>query len=141
MKFTDIKDEAAIEALADIIEPAGAIFTDQEVILAYQSGNKLKSISLAIKNHKKEVMTILAALDGVPVENYHVNIMTLPAKLLEILNDKEVMSLFTYAEPMMGEKPLGSAGTIDEQEISKNSAELSQSSSMKDEEMKPIKSM
>lgn len=95
MKLSEIKGEQALDVLADLIEPASEIMTDKMVVATAKSGQKLRAIKLAIKNHKKAVIEILAALDGADVDNYEVNVLTLPAKLLEILNDPVVMSLFS----------------------------------------------
>lgn len=96
MKLSEYKDEAALELLADLIEPAAEIMADKELAKMLKEGKAgLKAVSYAIKNHKEAVMQILALLEGVPVEEYHCNVLTLPAKLLEILNDKELMQLFT----------------------------------------------
>lgn len=93
MKLSDIKDEKALDVLADIIEPANEIFSDEEVKEASEK-SKAKAISIAIKKHKKEVIAIMAALDDVPIENYHFNILTVPIKILSILNDPELEQLF-----------------------------------------------
>lgn len=98
MKLSEYKDEAALELLADLIEPASAIFADEEIKAAYEKKeSKAAMIGKAIKRHKPEVMRILAALDGVPVEEYHCNILTLPVKLLQILNDPDLTDFFSSA--------------------------------------------
>lgn len=98
MKLSDYKGEQALDILADLIEPAASIMADKEIVaLARAKAPPLKIIRPAIKNHKKEVIEILAILDGENPEGYadKVGILTLPGKLIEILNDPDVMSLFT----------------------------------------------
>ena len=95
MKLSEYRDEAALELLADISEPAIEIFADKQLIELIRARNTSKAISIAIKNHKKEVMAMLAALEGVPVEEYHCGVFTLPKKLLEILNDHELIAFFS----------------------------------------------
>lgn len=87
MKLSDYKNEDAIEVIADIIEPLSAIFTDDEI---KKEKNRMKAISKALKKYKKEVIQILARIDGVPVEKYECNALTLPIKVLEVMNDKEI---------------------------------------------------
>lgn len=41
-------------------------------------------------------MQIMATMDGVPVEEYKCNVFTLPVKILELLNDPDIVQLFTY---------------------------------------------
>ena len=94
MRLSDFKGEAALELLADLIEPAGEILSDKAVADAYRGKNKLKAVSIAIKNHKTAVMRIMATLDGVPVEEFKCNVFTLPIKLMEIMNDPELGLLF-----------------------------------------------
>ena len=95
MKLSEVKGEAAIDMLADLIEPAGEIMGDPNVADAYRNKSRLAAVKVAIKNHKKAVIEILAVLDGIPVEEYDPNMFSLPVKLLEILNDKELAQLFT----------------------------------------------
>ena len=95
MKLSEYQGEAALDLLADLIEPAGEIMSDKEIGEVFKK-NRFKSIGLAIKNHKKAVMQIMAVLDGVPVDEYKCNVFTLPAKILELLNDPDLIQLFTY---------------------------------------------
>ncbi len=99
MKVTDFKDEAALDLLAEIIEPASVIFSDDKVKAVLKEaqdkgGSRAKAVAEILKLHKKEIIEIMAALDGVPVKDFHCNILTLPKKLLEILNDEELMDFF-----------------------------------------------
>ena len=95
MKLSEYQGEAALDLLADLIEPAGEIMSDKEIGEVFKE-NRFKAIGLAIKNHKKSVMQILATMDGVSVDEYRCNVFTLPVKILEILNDQELVQLFTY---------------------------------------------
>ena len=96
MKLSDYEGERALDLLADLIEPATKIMADKQLaeILQNKEIPKVRALKVAIKNHKPEVVEILAVLDGVPVEDYKVNVFTLPKKLLEILNDPMVTELF-----------------------------------------------
>lgn len=94
MKLSDIKGEAALDALADLIEPAAEIMTDEQFVKCIRNNNRVKAVKLVLKNHKQAIITIMAVLDGKKPEEYEVNILTLPAKLLEVLNDPDVMNLF-----------------------------------------------
>ena len=95
MKLSEYQGEAALDILSDLIEPAGEIMSDKKIGEVFKK-NRFKAIGLAIKNHKKAVMQIMATIDGVPVEEYKCNVFTLPAKILELLNDSELIQLFTY---------------------------------------------
>ena len=95
MKLSAYQGEAALALLADLIEPAGEIMSDKEIGEVFKK-NRFKAIGLAIKNHKKAVIQIMATMDGVPVDEYKCNVFTLPVKILELLNDPDLVQLFTY---------------------------------------------
>lgn len=91
-KFSDYKNEDAIELIADIMEPLSVVFTDEEI---KNEKNRMKAIAKALRKYKKEVVEILARIDNVPVENFECNALTLPARLLEIMNDKDIQDFLT----------------------------------------------
>ena len=95
MKLSEYQGESALDILADMIEPAGEIMSDKEIGEVFKE-NRFKAIGMAIKNHKKAVMQIMAIMDGVPVDEYKCNVFTLPVKILELLNDPALIQLFTY---------------------------------------------
>ena len=81
-KISDYKDADALDLLADLMEPAVTIMADDDVRKAFETGSQISAVKVAIKSHKNEVMQILARLDETPVEEFHCNILTLPARLL-----------------------------------------------------------
>ena len=95
MKLSEYHGEAALDILAELIEPAGEIMSDKNLGEVFKE-NRFKAIGMAIKNHKKAVMQILATMDGVPVDEYKCNVFSLPVKILEILNDPDMIQLFQY---------------------------------------------
>lgn len=107
MKLSEYQGEAALDILAELIEPAGEIMSDKEIGEVFKK-NRFKAIGLAIKNHKKAVMQIMATMDGVPVDEYKCNVFTLPVKILELLNDSELIRLFTYQGQTGGANSSGS---------------------------------
>ena len=109
MKLSEYKNEEAIEKLADLLEPACDIFADEELVKLIRNGDKIKSISYALKNHSSKVLEILAIMDNIPVEQYECNIMTLPAKILEIFNDADLMGFFLSQLPKEGKNSSGNA--------------------------------
>lgn len=93
MKLSEIKGERSLDVLADIMEPIDEIMRDEAVRKA-AGESKLKGIALAIKNHKSAVVKIMATLDGEDPETYEYDFLTLPHKVLELLTDDAVQSLF-----------------------------------------------
>ena len=108
MKLSEYQGEAALDILADLIEPVGEIMSDKEIGEVFKK-NRFKGIGLAIKKHKKAVMKIMATMDGIPVEEYKCNVLTLPVKILELLNDPDLVQLFTYQGQTGDAKSSGSA--------------------------------
>lgn len=94
MKLSDYKNEEALDLLVDLFDPVMDILGDHSIRDMARSGNKKEAIKAAIKNHKKSVLQVLARVDGVPYEEYECSAITLPAKILDILNDKEMMDFF-----------------------------------------------
>lgn len=90
-------NEDRLELFADLIEPAADIFSDRNVAeLANNGVNRAKIASSLIKNHKAAVITILARLEGQEPENYVVpGPFALAGKILKLLNDPEIVELFT----------------------------------------------
>ena len=98
-KLSDYQGEEAIELMADIIEPMTTILGDEEVQKLAKAGVKApaKYIKPMLKGHPREVIEILARIEGEPYEEYSkkVNAFTLPVQLLAVINDPQVKSLFT----------------------------------------------
>lgn len=112
MKLSEIKNEQALDMLAELLVPVTEILADKEIKKKWKLGAKKNEIaSIAIKKHKTEVLNVLAILDGVPIDEYECNILTLPVKVLEILNDKDLTSFFASAVQMKDE---GLSGDVTE---------------------------
>lgn len=102
-KLSEIRGEDAIEVLAQIVEPAAEIMSDKEIVSAARGEKRIRLVSLMLKTHKTEVLQIMAALDGVDYEDEVAykqyvdsqNLLSLPKALLDIVNDKDLMDLFT----------------------------------------------
>lgn len=114
--LSEYKDEEALDLLADIIEPVSEIMGDKAVAENLRSNNKGKAIKLAIKNHKKSVIEVMAILEGVSVSEYHCNLLTLPLLLLKVLNDPELVSFFSSQAEIISQNTSGSATESTEDE-------------------------
>ena len=93
-KLSEIKGEDALDVLAEIIEPVSEIANDQVFIAYIRSGKKVPAIRLAIRDHKKAILTIMANLEGEDPKTYSPSLIKLPMLLLELLNDPELALLF-----------------------------------------------
>lgn len=111
-RLSDYKNEAAIDLLLEIMEPAAELMSDRDaVVLLYskEPGDRMKGVNQMIGGHKGAVIAILAALEGVPVDQYEFGFFTLPTRLLEVLNDKELLGFFMDQQMPNTEKPSSSA--------------------------------
>ena len=94
MKFDELKNEQAIEALADMFDPIVEIASDEKVKSAARSDNKIVMVKTILKNHARAVFELMAVSEGVPADEYECNMLTLPAKLMELFNRPEFGFLF-----------------------------------------------
>lgn len=109
MKISDFRNEDALDLLADLIEPAAHIFSDKQVEKAYRDGDRIGAIKHAIKDHKTDVIAIVAALDGTTPDKCDFDAITLLSKILEILSDQELVNFFGSQGRTEEKKPSGSA--------------------------------
>lgn len=96
MKITDFENEDAVELMADILEPAVEIISDKKIQKVFngEKYNKLETVKYLLKEHKKSIVEIMAAMQGVPVEEYRFNIITGTSQILDLLNDPELIRFF-----------------------------------------------
>lgn len=116
MKLSDFKGEEALDVLADIIEPLTMVLADVEIQeLAKSKPAPVKYVKPMLKNHKGEIIEVLARLNNKPVEEYkkEVTLITLPKELLDLINDPEVQSLF-HSQGQTVLTPLASSGSATE---------------------------
>ena len=108
-RLSDYKNEEALDLLVEILEPATEMMSDKDVISKlYNKDQRMEGVKQMISAHKGAVMHILAALDGVPVDQYECSFFTLPTRLIEILNDKELLGFF-MAQQMTDTEKLSSS--------------------------------
>lgn len=109
-KLSEFKNEEALDLLADILEPMSVIMTDDEVVDKLMSdGQRMEGAIMLIKNYKPEIIRILAAMDQEDPETYEFNIFTLPRRILEIVNDKELLAFFMEQQTETLKESFGSA--------------------------------
>lgn len=107
-KLSEYKNEEALDLLAEIIDPVALIFADKKFVENLQK-NKLSAIKYVLKEHSKSILEILASLDGVPVEEYECNVITLPITLMQVLNDEDLLDFFKSQGLKMEDESFGSA--------------------------------
>ena len=96
MKLSEIQGDAALEAIAELIDPVCEIVADDKVKVAFRT-NRILGAKTVLKTHKASLTKILAILDGESADTYKLSMLTAPVKLMEILTDPVMIDLFTSA--------------------------------------------
>ena len=94
MKLSEIKGEAALDAVADLIDPITDIAKDRILVGLIRLKNYPEAIKLSIKAHKKCVIQILAILNQQDPNTYEPSLVDLPRMLLDLINDPMLADLF-----------------------------------------------
>lgn len=94
-QISQIKDDDALDLLADLLEPVVEICSNEEFkkLIKSKKANRLKIAQLLLKNNKKEIMQILSILSD--EEEYHCNTISLLSDVVNLMNDEELISFFT----------------------------------------------
>ena len=94
-RLLDARGDEAIELLADLMDPVADIAADPQVVRCIETGQNVKAVKFALKDHAKAVREMLAACAGVPAEEYQKNVIEMATELLAIVNNPDVAQLFT----------------------------------------------
>ena len=109
MKLDEIKNEQAIELLADMFDPIMEIASDDKIVSAARSDNKVLMVKHMLKDHARSVFELMALSEGMSADEYECNVLTLPIKLLELFNRPEFSFLFQSQGQKVEETSFGSA--------------------------------
>jgi len=96
MRLSDFENEDALDLLADIIEPASEIMTDQKIVSIFRSGKPvIFAVAEILRNHKKSAIEIVAAMHRQSPDKVRFNAITLASDVLEIMNDPQLQQVFS----------------------------------------------
>lgn len=112
MKLTEMKNEQALDALEMLIDPVSEICTT-EFMNCLRSGNMAAAVKVALKQNKAALIRILAVMDCEDPDTYSVNMFQIIRKAIAMLNDPEVIGLFTSAPQTEDEEPSGDASAVE----------------------------
>ena len=95
-KLSEVKGEEALDVLAEILEPIVTIINDEEVKAGFET-NIAKSVSIALKKYKTEILQIFASINGKSVEETceEIDILSLPSYIVDVLSEPAIRRLFT----------------------------------------------
>lgn len=114
MKLSDIKGERVLDVIADIIDPVANIAEDDAAAALFRreklpEGVTAKkfltdrirnSVPVILRDHKADIIAILAAIGGVTPEEYaeSLNIPKLMTDFIELMTDDCFTTLFISAQ-------------------------------------------
>ena len=93
-KLSEYQDEEALDLLAEIIDPTVNIFGDEKVNYYIQNKVYLKAFQEAFRNHKEDLILMMSILEGVPREEYHFTLKTLPLLFIQVVSDPDLRAFF-----------------------------------------------
>ena len=97
MRFTELRDEQALTAVAELLEPLEEIVSDPAVRGLARGGQVtgLRVGAVILRRHPKAVMRVLGILRG--TGEYHCGAVQALHDMTELLADEEITGLFTCA--------------------------------------------
>lgn len=97
-KLQDVKGEEALDVLADVLEYAVELVRNEKVLAAINNNGfrDIETVKLLIKEGKREIIHIMAVIDGKPYDEFlkTLDLLTLPVMLYETFNDEALQSVF-----------------------------------------------
>ena len=97
MKLSEYKNEEAAEKLITLLDMAEPILKDKEVTDSMKN-SILAAAKTMLKNHNKEVIDILAYVDGIPRDKYSVSALGILKKTVKLLTENDTAEVFTSEE-------------------------------------------
>ena len=114
MRMSDVKGERTLDVIAELIDPitniaedeaAGELFRRRKLpegmtAKKFMLDRVRKSVPALLKNHKEDLITILASIEGVEREEYRgeLNLVKLFKDCTELLTDDAFGALFISAQ-------------------------------------------
>lgn len=114
MRLFDVKGDRVFDVVAEIITPVANIAEDEKAVAFFKRDKLPKGMTAKryllqrvkrylpalLKDHKEDLTCILAAISGVSPDAYRgaLNMPKLAKDFLDLLNDEELLGLFTSAQ-------------------------------------------
>lgn len=103
MLLREMTDNEAMDATADLLEHIEKITADGEFMEAMRAkGGRMRAVKLLVTKHREDTLRIISIVEGVGTDTYKWNLLTLPKKVLDILNDPEIGQLFPSVPGKVG---------------------------------------
>lgn len=102
MKLSEYKNEDALDLLADLIEPVAVLITDDKFKkMISENKSKLEVAKFLLKEHNKEIIAVLARLNGKEV--YDANVVEILKQVLDLINDPVLVDFFVSQVQTLGD--------------------------------------
>lgn len=114
MRLSDIQGERVFDVIADIIDPIANIAEDEQAsamfrreklpegmtVKQFATQRARKALPALLKGHKDDIISILAAIEGVSTDAYKgaLNLVKLMRDAAELLTDDAFTELFLSAQ-------------------------------------------
>lgn len=111
MRLSEIRGDRVFDVVADITEPLCNIATDEQAAYLFKRvaipegmskeefalSKVRKAVPVLMREHKSDLCAILAALEGVPVEEYResMSMASLVKGVYEILTDEDLLAFLS----------------------------------------------
>lgn len=110
MKLADFKDDEALELLEKILDPVCVIMANKEIVSMWKRGKRDIFLARAvIKNHKKEIVEIIAAMHKEDPDKVHFTLPSLLRDVMDLMDDPDLDAVFTSQSQRTVEESSGSA--------------------------------
>ena len=111
MKLSDVRGKRTFEVIADIIEPVATIASNEDAMAMFTASDKpddmsnwqwfveraKRSVPVLMRDYSDEFCQIMAAIEGVPKEQYEeeISIPKLLADVMALVTDREFIAFFS----------------------------------------------
>lgn len=99
MRLSEFRDEQGVEVVAKLLVPIAKIVSNEKNAKAQKEANEGKGstldfVSALLQNNPRDVMDMLAILDGKDPNEYHCSAATVLVDALHMMSDHELLMLF-----------------------------------------------
>lgn len=125
MKLSDIKGDRVLDVIADIIDPIVNMVQDKDVAAMFKreavpdgmeardffAKRMCKGLPVLLKGHKADIIAIMAAIEGVTLEQYAASLdfPKLFTDVMELVTDDAFLDFLSSSETGKGADAPGSA--------------------------------
>lgn len=111
MRLSDIQGEKSFDILAELMTPLEGLSKDEELKRMIGNSSGFSLAKYLLKEHKTEVLEVMAILNETTVDKLEYNVLTLPKMVIEIITDPVLLELF---QSLSQNRDVGAFGSVTE---------------------------